>query len=437
MDLPLPDATFHQQADAECCSSFTTPMAAANPSSQFAAILRRSKFASFDPTIGQVYTSYGGHLHRGNWGIKRPLPIRRRDAYITVNAVDSREEQTEWKAGDTEGRFAKMWDEVTFTPRLDNEGPWATKLGERAEVDWKLDTEFVDSAEAREESRAQLEAEGSIYGPTSSAVPNIHAMSDKEFKRYIEKLRQSRHAFASYFKEVSIRKSQQTGSQYSPEFSSLWDSSWETSKTDQSHKKFLASQAHHAYNSPESRSIEQQPQTFAGLTYGKSSMLQDLILSKPKPGRVVSSNNVSFAGVRANGDFSSAVVSTQVDFSKLAKNGERDPEEGFGMFRLKSVTFSHGPQTVGKKPQGLASSQLRVIVVPDGAGDMQRSNTQWPGSPGYVGHNAKKVRTDTMLSKAKPNVPSKAPEDKSSSKQVLSTLQGILVNSTREKNQDR
>ena len=31
--------------------------------SPFGALLRRSKFASYDPKIGQVYTSHGGHAH--------------------------------------------------------------------------------------------------------------------------------------------------------------------------------------------------------------------------------------------------------------------------------------------------------------------------------------------------------------------------------------
>ena len=399
-------------------------MSVATPSSQFGAILRRSKFASFDPAIAQVYTSHGGHLHRGNWGLKRPLPIRRRDAHITVKAVDSREEQTEWKYGDAEGRFVKMWDEVGFTPSLVSQGPWATKLGALADVDWKLDTEFAD---ASVEDMSHTAVQDPTYGPTSQAVPNIYAMSDKEFKRYLEKLRKSRPAFVSYLGAYP-RKQGAAGSQTSAQFSSLWDSSRDPGRD---HKMFFGSQAYHTYNSPESRSIEQQPQTYAGLTYGRSSPLQNYLLYKPKPGRILDRtlvSRVSFAGVVVEADFSKTYVDSSVDFKQLAKSGERDPKEGFAMFRVKSFNFGHAPQTVGKVDQASGWTGYQVAVAPM-AVEMDRTNTHLPGSPAYVAHSSRKIKADTLLApRSKPRIPQVvAEEEKQSSEQVLRTLGSILT----------
>ena len=270
-------------------------MAAASPISPFAAILRRSKFASYDPAIGQVYTSYGGHLHRGNWGLKRPLPLRRRDAHITVKAVDSKEEQTEWKPADAEARFAKMWDVVGITPEVSEAGRWHMKLGQTGQVVWKMDTEFASSEDNT--SVGSQSTVHPIYGPNSSAFPNIEAMSDREFKRYLDKLRKARPEFAEYLKLVSARRSREAArssgkndldAPTDSEFTSFWESSFETQtslrSSSQDFKMFLGSRAHAAYNSPDSRVIEQQPQTYAGLTYAKSSPLQPLLLYLFPPG---------------------------------------------------------------------------------------------------------------------------------------------------------
>lgn len=221
------------------------------PSSQFAALLRRSKFASYDPSIGQVYSSFDGHLHRGNFGLKRPLPIRGRQAHVTVRSVDSREEQTEWKGAENEAQFMKMWDDAGITPALKADGPWATKIGANAEVAWNMDSEFAPANGVAENQSATSRA---AHGPTSSAVPNIHAMSDKEFAAYLDKLRQMRPDFASYLKELAARKAEHRGTHARSEFSSFWEYSEKPSKD---YRTFLGSQAYKTYNSPESRAIEQ------------------------------------------------------------------------------------------------------------------------------------------------------------------------------------
>ena len=406
-------------------------MATASSASQFSALLRRSKFASYDTTIGQVYTSHGGHLHRGNWGFKRPLPIRQRDASIMVNSVDSKEEQTEWKATTKESRFMRMWDEVGIKPQLDSNEGWARKLGAKQQLGWSMDTEFIDTPESNAEADSASQIKGSARQPVSSAVPNIHAMSEKEFERYIAQLRQSRPAYLSFLKETASRKAQANPTDPAGEFTSAWDSSFKPAKD---HRLFLGSQAYKTYNSPDSRSIEQQPQYFAGLVYSNTPALQSHLLRKPKPAHVTvaSPASVSFAGFHADVANNNGVVNSAIMYQKIAQN-ERNYEEGVGRFQLKTVVFARPPHVVSKLPEGLSSTQIQASVVPEGASEMQRSNTHWPGSPAYVGHNPRKIKSDTILSTRSTILTAKVlntptQQEMVTSQNVLSTLGTMLAN---------
>ena len=436
-------------------------MGPATPSSPFAAILRRSKFATYDPSIAQVYASFGGHLHRGNWGLKRPLPIRRREAYVTVQSVDSKQEQTEWKRADSEARLMKMWDVVGITPQLQEDGPWEAKLGPTAVV-WKADSEFAGSGE---EGRSyDITSRDSLHGPSSSAVPNILAMSDKEFDRYLEQLRKARPEFAVFLKEISTRKAEQSArilpggtAQETPEFTSFWDTSFTPVKD---HKPFLESRAHQSYNSTGSRVIEQQPHTYAGLTYGKSSPLQSWLLNKPQPAHMISvegpdSQVASFAGMLSRVQ-SKQSSSQSISFKRLATDGNRNPQEGINMFRLSAAILSAPPTIVGPRAQGLDKASLSTTVAVDNGKDMSRSNAHPPGSREYIAYNTTTVMlSDSMLPREndKPNLKqpkrgsnlvevfqNRAIEGKRTGKQemnskmVLDTLQGILSASRKSSN---
>ena len=110
------------------------------PPSQFAALLRRSKFASYDPRISQVYTSHGGHAHRGDWGLKRPLAIRKREAFITIKAVDSHVQQTEWYGAEQKVRWVRSIQELGPVPIVNYQGTWLSTIGTRHE--FLYDSEF-------------------------------------------------------------------------------------------------------------------------------------------------------------------------------------------------------------------------------------------------------------------------------------------------------
>ncbi|KAH9952166.1 mitochondrial ribosomal protein subunit-domain-containing protein [Amylocystis lapponica] len=359
------------------------------PPSQFSALLRQSKFASFDPSISQVYTSYGGHTHRGNWGLKRPLPLRRRNASITVRAVDSREQQTEWKSAEPQNRWIRMWDEVGVTPTVGHYGAWREKLGPLGEVQWLEDSDLVRGSEKSSDEVGDKEVEKT----KSMAVPNIQSMSDKEFARYLEKLREMRPAFLQFVKDSAAKRKIPS--------STLWE---QAQRPGNLPAEFLASHAHTTYSS-DARIIEQRPHRFAGLNYTKSSNLQTYLLQKPQRGRILQTHApsrssdlvVGFAGMTPTLGKNSRGQKSGIDWQKVVQ-GERDPQSGVAKFRIVRAQLNVPPTTVGENAGGLAGVAFETDVRTDAEGeDMSRPNTHTPGSREYVGAEGAKKTVTPML----------------------------------------
>ncbi|KAG9318737.1 mitochondrial ribosomal protein subunit-domain-containing protein [Chiua virens] len=143
--------------------------------STFGTLLKHSKFSSFNPRIAQVYTTHGGDAHRGHWGFKRPLPLRRRGAYITVKNVDTPEYQTEWNSAEPQALWVKNWDELKITPQK----PW---FGEDSAEENIVDSNYIPQTQSPEQWR-------------QSYIPNLEVMSRQEFAEYLEKIRASRDMF--------------------------------------------------------------------------------------------------------------------------------------------------------------------------------------------------------------------------------------------------
>lgn len=348
------------------------------PPSRFAALLRRSKFASFDPSIGQVYTTYDGHAARGNFGLKRPLALRRRNAHIIVQAVDSREQQTVWRSAESENRWIRMWDEIGVTPRVGITTPWAERLGSVSqEVDFATDSEFSTKDEQAVskvmEEHAEVERkEGKeVDEPRSQALVNLEAMSDKEFERYLAYLRTLRPAFLEYLaKKRKINLANQSLFRLAR-------------NAGDDFKDFLAIHAYKDYHQPRPRHIEQQPHRFAGLSYSHASAVQTQFTTKPHPGRVLID--------ALQGREQYWVAETAGMVSKLSKGARGQDVDRVTTFRLNpGVRLRSVPQTVGPRPEGIEAVGLNADVrVADTPGVAhKRSNPYAPGSREYVGQVA-------------------------------------------------
>ncbi|CAO3656081.1 unnamed protein product [Mucor hiemalis] len=94
-------------------------------STSFANLLRSSRLASYDRSVGQVYTKSMKNK-RSEWGLKRDLPSVIRTKYVAIGALDTAEHQTPWESGESKVLFVKRWKEnfpnsEKPTPRAEEE----------------------------------------------------------------------------------------------------------------------------------------------------------------------------------------------------------------------------------------------------------------------------------------------------------------------------
>ena len=414
--------------------------------SPFAALLRRSKFVSYDPSIGQVYTTHGGHAHRGNWGFKRPLPNRRPTGFITVRSVDSPEQQTEWNSAENSARWMRRWEELG--KKLE---PMALGLWPSKSEPWRIDTEFDRAGKEGLELGRDLEKEAAFMN-ARTAIPNPDAMTKKQFQKYLDHLRSLRPQFKEFLKEQKhpaqdpkVRSEQSTlkltGSGEVNMFLSAQHTP-ETPITD-----FLKHWATHDFYSSESTRIEQYPHKFAGLEYTYMSALQSQYLHKPAPGRDIGQSRASrFNGqnklskydliavggiIGAMRDGNHTIVPT--DFG-TREDPRTNREQGKGLFRMSRVFLQNAPVTVGRLPQTVGHTELNEIEFRTIQSAMaNRSNPYTLGSAEYVAQEGMtkgkgrhpvpgKIAGMTRYVRERPS-----PRERTPNLALLSTLTGMIV----------
>ncbi|KAJ3973333.1 hypothetical protein EV361DRAFT_843690 [Lentinula raphanica] len=225
-----------RSAASAASSAVTVPQ----PSSPFASLLRRSRFATFDPKIRQTYSTPPSHASRGSWGLKRPLALRRRNSFITLPApFEDRAQFIEWNKAEDEVRFIRRFEEMQVRPVARTKTPWAKTLGSKNSNNWIIDSEFCrryEGPEAEEsnllaieaqkakQARAEMQqravsndlAEFGKAGPgnyghrralikqTVRLSPNIEAMMPDQFERYVRRLRQLRPKFKEFLQQVAL-----------------------------------------------------------------------------------------------------------------------------------------------------------------------------------------------------------------------------------------
>jgi hypothetical protein len=352
--------------------------------SPFATLLRNSKFATFDPAIAQVYTSYGGDAHRGQFGFKRPLPLRRRRAFLVADAVDSPSQQSEWTPAEDRVRFIRRWDELRVDAhvtgsRLQNSG------------EWHVDSEF---APARIE-----EASSTMRGGWTTAVPNIYAMTDQEFASYLNKLRKLRPEFQEFVRTALENHPTRRGKPLH-ELAQTRDVDY--------HKHFIAAKSVETFNSNNPKTVEPVPHRTGGLSYSHPSPLETFFTTRAQPGIVVqepmhtrpmrrrdNAQMASFAGLNAS-------IRVRESGGKIPVFTLRDGivhdqiADSIAQMRLlRPPMLLTVPRVVGREKDGIEGASMKVEVT--AAADFMRPNPYMPGSKQYndaepLSENAKEDR---------------------------------------------
>jgi len=382
----------------------------------FAALLRRSKFVTYDPCIGQIYTTHEGHAHRGDWGLKRPLAIRRRDAHLAIQTVDTLYQQTEWTSAHTDAVWLKKVEKLGVTPNLkkfsgssyDRPPPWLTD---------------PDLAQSKNDlSRLQLNDK------CEAPEPNVLAMSEKRFVRYLKRLRKIAPDFEGFLESRDARNkmgvsdgvkgmlgtsSQENVDRKTVHYKSMAQRATALSQ-EETHHRFIASKYMEKYNNPDSTFIRPLPHPTAGLTYVNSSGLQSVYTHKPVPGRRLlpapsrkdqpdlQFYNTLVAGWIGSENIKRKTQSMQTGEPRPMREGlltptdfgtrEGDPrtrtQEGTAWFRATNFQIVQPPSIVGRYPARLADVESGAKIELqymewNSDAQMEVENPHLPGSYEY------------------------------------------------------
>ncbi|EJD51296.1 hypothetical protein AURDEDRAFT_111872, partial [Auricularia subglabra TFB-10046 SS5] len=422
--------------------------------SQFAALLRRSKFASYDQKIGQVYTAYGGYAHRGDWGLKRPLPnkIRVRRPLISIGAVDSFNEQTEWDRRGPAARFVAQWNEMGMDQAKPDDG--GIVPDNDAPI---IDSDFARAPNESPFARAAGQRPSS-RGPSQVPVPNIEKMRPAEFERYLDRLRKLRPKFKQFIIDVH------DGDRNRVYVSNL--STKETRKPSDLHMHlesavaiahtlpdlFISQEASLSASGTRTAWIEQRPHPIGALSYTASGALQSHLLFPPAKGRLINNTQspntrtgappstqyiAAISGIAATVEIHDNTVNV-MDFGPYAREDSdqdkyrhREASSGVVPLRISRATVHRVPRVVGDHPEDLHERTGIDNVAAEPWTSRQIANPSIPGSPEWVAIEAKaepgvqpKGRP-LPLSAARPNV--QPTEKKRVSANVLGMLNKVLV----------
>ncbi|CAG8522158.1 7688_t:CDS:1 [Dentiscutata heterogama] len=250
----------------------------------FAELLHRSRLATFDPSLPQVYTSCGRYKIRGEWGLKRNLPPFLRTNFITVNALDTIEHQTPYKSAQTMVKFTKCWKE-NF--------PLSKMVKPRK---------------------------------NEPSLINIGKMSDKEFKRFLkEKVEPRKHEWRKLIKEFDLTASTKVGDK---------ESSLTSVET--------ATKKHPTFDEFLNITYERRPPNVQGLTYshnnpGTNIKVQGRILNRDIPGGFA----VGISGMVANLVSQKATLVNRINREKIESFYVEKAE--FNEYGKPSVRISKAP----------------------------------------------------------------------------------------------
>lgn len=388
----------------------TTAAKAVTTPSPFATVLRRSKFASYDPKIGQVYTTFGGDSHRGNYGLKRPLALRTRQPFITVASVDSLQQQTEWSHAEKDARWIRKVSEVSRTPEVVHGGHLWKKTGPDGTLRWRVDSDFALG------TGDPSATEGEPQSQSRTSIRNIDSMTPKQFQRYLKDLRALRPAFREFL-EAEKAKYSQAGENGPAERLPRRIKVRSSNLLEQSiypthlHKTFLSGHAAQRINNPKSLILEQDIHPNGALAYTHLTDLEHYLWRKPLPGRAVGRTQalmVSFAGLNARLPVHQSEGIQPIDWKHLVERGI-DTGKGISKFRVSQVDVYAPPQVVGHKPGGVDDMDVRMYVSSHGQLDMVRANPHLPWTREYVSQVS-----DAPITGTRPGMTNPPPMKKSS-----------------------
>jgi hypothetical protein len=376
--------------------------------STFAVLLRTSKFASYDPQISQIYTSYDGHAHRGNWGLKRPVSQKRKSGdFIVVKSIDSKEQQTEWYRAEQEARWLKVVSELGKSIDVRTEtSSWYNYLGESLRMTYDSDYNLNPNIHSRYGPNVDKnDCESHNWNSTdknrfrSSHIPNATAMNKKEFRHFLAELHRSRPRLKSLV-DKKIEDQTQNSMRNSLRRFPYPPLNQVNSSAHRFHMmhRFFKKEVSRPFLNDGPKKLLPSPHHNAALTYLHASDLTSKILHTPVPGRVFSGialrdsqkdskHNpgyvVGVAGLLGRLQTGDALKRQPTKLSDEVGNEIAVP------LQAKHMVLMHAPHVVNAPggSSGFETTQLRLEFVEYAKIRSEMTNPYLPGSQAYVAHH--------------------------------------------------
>jgi len=354
--------------------------------STFATLLRRSKFASYDPLIAQVYTTYDGHAHRGNWGLKRPLTLtKRKGSHRTIKSIDSRAQQTEWYTADQPTRWLRSAVEFGKQPEV-VEGHWFENMGRQ--VISTSDSEYSAASSSSPSPFGPYVCRGQHGWQSSdknrlafSQGPNQAAMSPQQFEKYIGWLRSLRPEFRKFDRREHQR---QPKSRTKKKNESLLPPPFVTATA------FLHERANASFTNIHSLDLRPSPHHNAAFTYASSTEITNKFLYHPVPGRKLPTTRESSRPNYATFFVSGMIGSGSHDLERQGPHSLTDSKSHEKPFKLNAVSLQLVKPPTVIDPQGATgfrSAKMSLKIADASIISKLMSNNKPPGSPAYIAHD--------------------------------------------------
>lgn len=445
------------------------------PASPFAKLLRRSRFATYDPAIRQTYASPPANAHRGDWGLKRPIALRRKNAFISLTSFEHPAHFTEWNHAEHQVRFIRRIEEMGTMPTTRSNSAWGKGLG-KARTQWLLDSDFcpgeMNTMEVEKKEIVDLSKLGrkgaGAYGAQRAApprdgqelhvTPNIDAMSRKEFVRYLRHLRTLRPAFKEHIQNLATdeREKHILSGKSLLALSQMPEVGY--------HRKFLKAHVAAEFNDPKKEKFEPQPHPNAALLYSHPTLLDSVLRTSTQPGIILnpdvprqftertrnSAYVASFGGLTATLKVNDAAGGLPL-LDVLSPNGidqSKVDQSIIGMRIMRGpggLVLSVPPRVVGHRPQGLKAVRINAQVT-SGAdhyslSDRTQDNPNALGSPAYIAAGPRQAHAAPLdLARKKApmnwNAHLNVKARKEPSGPILDTLKTMLSHSEEDRDKD-
>ena len=218
----------------------------------FPQLLRRSNFASFDPSITRVYTSTPHSIQRhGDWGLKTPVHRPKGPKYIKVNNLDAGKLLgSDWRSAEAEARFIQIHGTARTPWKHADEGGFKRSMGLSGH-----ESLWGDSLEVDEP------AEGAEH------LDNVNTMSPRKFEEYLQRVRKYRQQFLGG--KIANLTPRARESLKLPEEKTLINLAARQHVAQADTGKFQVALAANEIESPESKRLQSVPHRLYGLTYSR------------------------------------------------------------------------------------------------------------------------------------------------------------------------